>query len=239
MNNSIEGRVASLKLAIRDAALASERDPESISLIAVSKTRSAEEVLAAFRAGISDFGENRIQEAEGKIGAVNRLLANDGSDSSAIRWHLIGHLQSNKVRRAVELFDVIHSVDTVDLARRIGRCASETGRLIECYMQVNASGENSKSGASFDDADEVVTAVVSEPNLRFIGLMTIGPLSADVRLVTDCFTQLRDFRDELQNRRPFPGNLGLSMGMSGDFALAIHCGSTAVRIGTAIFGERE
>jgi len=223
---------------IKSACKKCGRNPSEIQLIGVSKTRTAEEVISASRAGLADFGENRVQEADEKKGSINKSLSTETS-LSTFRWHLIGHLQSNKVNKAVELFDVIHSVDTTDLAHKLGEACFAIGKSIDCYVQVNASGEGSKSGASFEDAEFIASRVVAQISLKLVGFMTIGPMTSDETAIESCFIDLRRLRDRLSLLHPEWGNLGLSMGMSGDYELAIKSGATAIRIGSALFGARD
>ncbi len=215
------------------------RTPSEISLIGVSKTRTAEEVVAAVTAGLHDFGENRVQEAMEKKRRVQSLLARNTLDTGKIRWHLIGRLQSNKVSKAVEIFDVIHSIDSGDLARMVGRASARMGKMIDCYAQVNVSGEGSKSGVTIAEAEALAVEIAAQTSLRFVGFMTIGPLTKDQAVIESCFSELRSLRDQLGASHPEWGSPGLSMGMSDDYELAIACGSTAVRIGTALFGARN
>lgn len=217
---------------ISAAALRSHRRVEDVTLVAVSKTHPADAVREAIAAGLTDFGENRVQEAEAKIPEVGR---------DAARWHLIGHLQSNKARRAVELFDWIHSVDSVDLARRIDRICDEVDREeLPVLIQVDLGHEATKTGVPEKDLREVVDAVRECDRLRLRGLMTLPPFFETAEKVRPYFKRLRELRDELQQEGIFgerPGDL--SMGMTHDFEIAIEEGATIVRVGTAIFGERH
>ena len=217
---------------IRAAAVRSNRRVEDVTLVAVSKTHPADAVREAIAAGLTDFGENRVQEAEAKIPEVGR---------DAARWHLIGHLQSNKARRAVELFDWIHSVDSVDLARRIDRICDEVDREeLPVLIQVDLGQEATKTGVPEKDLREVVDAVRECDRLRLRGLMTLPPFFETAEKARPYFKRLRELRDELQQEGIFrerPGDL--SMGMTHDFEIAIEEGATIVRVGTAIFGERH
>ena len=171
------------------------------------------------------FGENKVQEAEGKIAAVGR---------EAAEWHLIGHLQSNKARKAVRLFDVIQSVDSLDLAQRLERICGEEGRdVLPVYVQVDLAGEETKEGIDEADLPELLEFLRGAEHLRVAGLMAIPPYFEDVDRVRPYFARLREIRDAV-----LPGG-GLSMGMSHDFEAAIEEGATVVRVGTAIFGERS
>jgi hypothetical protein len=236
--DKVSTRLIDLRAMIIAAAKKCGRNPDEISLIGVSKTRSAEEVVEVIRAGLTDFGENRVLEAFDKKQLVLNSV-NSITDRPTIKWHLIGHLQSNKVNKAVGIFDVIHSIDSCELARKVGEASRLIGKRLDCYVQINTSGENSKSGTNLAEAESVATAVFAERSLNLVGFMTIGPLTNDMKVVETCFNELRRLRDRLSVAHPDWGNLGLSMGMSGDFELAIACGATAVRVGSALFGERD
>jgi pyridoxal phosphate enzyme (YggS family) len=195
------------------------RIPESVTLVAVTKTVPPERVDAAFHAGIRVFGESKIQEAKAKIPLV----------SSRARWHFIGHLQSNKARDAVELFELIHSVDSVKLAAELDKWAERAGKTQPILLEVNVSGETSKFGVKPEDLPATLAQVQQFPRLEVRGLMTIPPVGQDPR---PYFRRLRELRDQTGLRE-------LSMGMSQDYEIAIEEGATLVRIGTAIFGERN
>jgi PLP dependent protein len=214
------------------AATRARRSVDDVTLVAVSKTHPAAMVREAIAAGQIDFGENRVQEAEAKIPEVGR---------DAARWHLIGHLQSNKARRAVELFDWIHSVDSVDLVRRIDRICDEVDREeLPVLIQVDLAHEATKTGVEEKDLREVADAVRECDRLRLMGLMALPPFFVDAEKARPYFRRLRELRDELQKEGAFgerPGDL--SMGMTHDFEIAIEEGATIVRVGTAIFGERH
>jgi len=215
------------------AALArANRQPDEVSLVAVSKTHPPEMIREALVAGLTDFGENRVQEAEEKIPQVSRDKA---------RWHLIGHLQSNKARRAVELFDVIHSLDSAALAQRLNRYCLELDRSeLPVLIQVDLSHDATKSGATEDQLGEILDAIRQSASLRLIGLMTLPPFFDDVEQVRPFFRRLRELRDELRTQGVFGDQSGeLSMGMTHDYEIAIEEGATLLRIGTAIFGERN
>ena len=226
------GAIEQVRQKISAAALRSNRRVEDVTLVAVSKTHPADAVREAIAAGLTDFGENRVQEAEAKIPEVGR---------DAARWHLIGHLQSNKARRAVELFDWIHSVDSVDLARRIDRICDEVDREeLPVLIQVDLGHEATKTGVPEKDLREVVDAVRECDRLRLRGLMTLPPFFETAEKARPYFKRLRELRDELHQEGMFgerPGDL--SMGMTHDFEIAIEEGATIIRVGTAIFGERH
>jgi pyridoxal phosphate enzyme (YggS family) len=197
------------------------RRPTDVLLIAVSKTVEVERIRAAVEAGVAALGENRVQEAKGKIAELGQPVA----------WHLIGHLQTNKARDAVELFDVIHSLDRVELARELERRAGARGQVVEALLQVNVGGESSKGGVGPDAVSETLDAIGKLPHLRVRGLMTIPP---EVERADDARPWFRRLR-ELGERHGLPE---LSMGMSHDFEVAVEEGATMVRVGTAIFGPR-
>lgn len=203
------------------------RDPASVALVAVSKTVPAERVRELVMAGHRLLGENRVQEALEKKAAV-------GLDA---RWHLVGHLQSNKARRAVGAFELIHSVDDADLAREIGRRAAQAGIVQPVLAQINLAGEATKSGSDPARARELLEAIVSVEHLDLRGLMTIPPPSENPEESRRWFVELRDLRDRMAGAlgRPLPD---LSMGMTDDFEVAVEEGATIVRVGRAIFGER-
>lgn len=211
------------------AALDAGRRPEEITLIAVSKTHSAEAVQEACRTGlIAHLGENRVQEGMVKIPAVQ-------TDAT---WHLIGRLQRNKARRAMELFDWIQSVDSPVLAQKLSDLAHELGVRKQVLLEVNTSGEPSKSGLPPCDLDRTAEILASDGRLGFCGLMTVGPLTDDASSRRRAFELLRECAEKLRAQTGLPLPV-LSMGMSGDYREAIAEGSTMVRIGTAIFGQRE
>jgi hypothetical protein len=189
-------------------------------------------VREAIAAGALDFGENRVQEAETKIPEIGRRNA---------RWHLIGHLQSNKARKAVKLFDVIHSLHSVELAQRLNRVCEESDRQeLPVLVQVDLAGEKTKTGVPEENLNELIETIKTLARLRLIGLMTLPPFFEDSELVRPFFKRLRDLRDKLKEQGAFQNARGeLSMGMSHDFEIAIEEGATFVRIGTSIFGERE
>ncbi len=231
--NKVEGlreRLQELRARIGAAALKSHRQPEEITLVAVSKTHPAEIIREAIAAGVTDLGENRVQEAESKIPEVGRRAA---------RWHLIGHLQSNKARRAAELFDVIHSLDSVALAQRLDRMCVELNRdELPVMIQIDLGREATKSGADEAEARQVVEALKQCERLRLAGLMTLPPYFDDAEQVRPFFRKLRELRDELGSQGAFGDARGeLSMGMTHDYEIAIEEGATIVRVGTAIFGE--
>lgn len=229
---SLIQRIEEVRARLTVAAGGSNRRADEITLVAVSKTHPAEAVREAIAAGLDNFGENRVQEAESKIPAVGRTAA---------RWHLIGHLQSNKARRAVELFDVIHSLDSPDLARRLNRiCLELDRRELPVLIQVDLGHEATKTGIDEQGISELVAVLRECPRLRLTGLMTLPPFFDEAEKVRPYFRRLRELRNDLKAQGAFGDHLGeLSMGMTHDYEIAIQEGATMVRIGTAIFGERE
>jgi pyridoxal phosphate enzyme (YggS family) len=217
---------------IAAAALACGRQPEEITLVAVSKNFPAECIHAALAAGQFHFGENRVQEAESKIPGFRA--------TPDLRWHMIGHLQSNKAQRAAELFNVIHSVDSIKLARRLSQAAVSLGKILSILIQVDLGHEETKFGAERREVADITSAILNLQGLRLDGLMTIPPFFEEPNRVRPYFAALRELSHSLAGE--MPGCLGcghLSMGMSHDFEIAIREGATIVRIGTAIFGERS
>lgn len=229
--DKLSERLDEVRRRIETCARQSGREPSEITLVAVSKTHPPHLLERAIEAGVRDLGENRVQEAEAKINELGRHRA---------RWHLIGHLQANKARRAVTLFDVIHSVDSVSLAHRLDRmCREEVRDELPVMIQVDLAGEETKSGVSENDLPELVNVVKDSERLRLVGLMTLPPFFEDAERVRPYFRRLRELRDALGSRLDFGDGRGeLSMGMSHDYEVAIEEGATMVRIGTAIFGER-
>jgi len=221
-------RVAWVRDRIADAVRRSGRPAGSVKLIAVSKTRPLARILEAHAAGLSVFGENYIQEAEGKI-----------PELPAAEWHLIGHLQGNKVRRAVALFSWIQTADSARRLREISRCAAESGKAVPVLIEVNLGGEGSKAGADPGDLRAILDDSVGLPGVRVAGLMAIPPVSADPEGSRPHFARLRELRDALAREIPDAALGELSMGMSSDFGQAIEEGATMVRVGTAIFGSRK
>lgn len=237
---SIADNLAAVRERVAAAARRAGRDPAAITLVAVTKTHPPELVAEAIAAGAADLGENRVQEAAAKIAAL-------GDQRQALRWHLIGHLQRNKARLAAELFDLVHSVDSLRLAEALAR-QLPPGRALPVLLQVNVSGEASKEG--FDLAGGLenrqalaallpeVEHIVALPGLAVRGLMTIAPIVGDPEQARPIFRRLRELRDELARRLPQARWDELSMGMTDDFEAAIAEGATIVRVGRAIFGER-
>ena len=222
--------IAHVRSLIAEAARRVGRTPQEITLMTVSKTMPVELVQMAYNLGVTDFGENRVQEALPKIAAFH---------PQGLRWHMIGHLQSNKASKAVSSFYCVHSVDSVHLAQTLNRHASEQGKHLPVLLQINVSGETSKEGISLAGTPELARQVVALPQIQVEGLMTIAPLVEDPEQVRPVFRTLRLLRDQLRAELPFCSWQHLSMGMTGDYSVAIEEGATIVRIGRAIFGERE
>ncbi len=224
---AIAANVSQVREQMTEAAIRSGRDPASVRLVAVTKTFPAETVQAAYGCGLRDFGENRVQEFQQKL---SRLRAPEAA------FHLIGHLQSNKVRPAMA-FDWIETVDSERLARRLSRAASESGKVLSVLIEVKLGEEETKTGVSEASLGELVAAVAPLPGLTLRGLMTMPPYAEDPEGARPFFRRLRELRDRLQPE--FPDLRELSMGMTRDFRSAVEEGATIVRIGTALFGPRK
>ena len=230
---SIAENVALVRERIAAAARRAGRNPAEITLMGVSKTFSAERIREAYTAGLRVFGENRLQEFGDKVEALG--------DLPDAEWHMIGHLQTNKAAKAAELFDAVDSLDSVRLADRLNASAESAGKILPVLVEINVGGEQAKSGLA-PDSDELEQILRSAPrwaNLEIHGLMTVPPYTEDPEGSRPFFRQLREIRDRIAARElPRIGAGVLSMGMSHDFEVAIEEGSTCVRVGTAIFGER-
>ena len=217
---------------ISSAAIRSGRSPFDVQLVAVTKTIGMERIRKAIDLGLRVFGENRVQEAKEKIEGLREQVQN-----ATVEWHLIGHLQKNKAKVAVGLFNLIHSLDSIDLAREINRHAEKEGKMQRVLVQVKLSEEEAKHGIAPEDFISLIGSVQEMHNLKLEGLMTIPPFFDDPGAARPYFRMLRELRDKAEDqgvRLP-----QLSMGMSGDFEVAILEGATMVRIGTSIFGERR
>jgi pyridoxal phosphate enzyme (YggS family) len=228
----IPDRVAAVRDRIARAARRAGRAPEEVTLVAISKTHPAEAVREAFAAGLRHFGENKVQEAEGKLGALDDLHA------QGARWHLVGHLQTNKVNKAAALFDAIHSVDSLRVAERIERAAGDLHRVIEVLVQVDLAGEETKSGLPPERLPGTLEQIRGFKAVRAVGLMLLPPLTDDPEDARPLFRRLRELRDEV-HAQGLLVDRRLSMGMSHDLEVAVEEGATHVRVGTAIFGERR
>jgi len=228
---SIKENLLRVRERIADAAHRAGRKPEEVTLIGVSKTHPAEAIQEAYGAGLRHFGENRVQEWEGKRAGVENLAAT---------WHLIGHLQSNKAARAAKLFHTIDSVDDFALAQRLDRTCGEIpgGQRLRVLIEVHLGGEESKSGISESELPELADKLTNLPRLELAGLMCLPPFFENPDKVRPLFVRMRELRAQLETRigRKLPA---LSMGMSHDFEAAILEGATEVRVGTALFGSRE
>jgi pyridoxal phosphate enzyme (YggS family) len=236
---SIEQNVTQVMDRIAAAAWRAGRDPVEVTLVAVAKTFPAEAVVEAHRAGVSVFGENRVREAQPKIAAVAAVLG-----EGAVSWHMVGHLQRNKAKRAVTSFDLIHSVDSLRLAKELDKRCAALGaeKRIPVLLEVNVSSEATKYGLPADDKAQlaaVVEAILALPHLVLQGLMTMAPIVVDPEEARPYFRLLRRLRDELARQFPTVEWRHLSMGMTEDFEVAVEEGATLVRIGRAIFGQRQ
>ena len=228
---SIALRLAEVRRRIAAAATSVGRDPSSVHLIAVSKTFPIDAILEAFAAGQRDYGENKVQECLHKFGTSADL---------PIRWHLLGHLQTNKARKAVSAFAMIQSVDGIELIQKLDRAAEESGRTPELLIQVDLAGEATKFGAEPGEVPRLFEAAGACRAARTVGLMTLPPIADTPEGARPWFRRLHDLRDEwLASGVPASMLRELSMGMSGDFEVAIQEGATMVRVGTAIFGSRH
>lgn len=227
-------RIETINQRIAAACQRAGRDFFEVTLVAVSKTVEPARIRQAIEAGVRVLGENRVQEAAGKISELANLVAEQN-----VAWHLIGHLQSNKVRRAVELFSTIQSVDSFKLAERLNAIASESGKHLPVFVEVNLGAEDSKAGVEPDEVLPLCEQVATLPALELRGLMTVPPFLDDPNDVRPFFRRLRALRDQARQAGIVGNEFNeLSMGMSHDFEVAIEEGATFVRIGTALFGER-
>ncbi len=231
LEGELAARFTHVRAQIAAAAQRCGRSPDEVKLIAISKTHPASAVKELIELGATDVGENRVQEAEAKIEEVGR---------DRVQWHLVGHLQANKAKRAVSLFDVIHSLDSIDLARRLDRlCLEKQRERLSVLIQVDLGHEETKSGIEEAALEELAESLGSLARIHLIGLMTLPPFFDDAEQSRPFFRRLRELRDELSAQGAFGNRKGeLSMGMTHDFAVAIEEGATMVRVGTAIFGER-
>ncbi|OMH40629.1 YggS family pyridoxal phosphate-dependent enzyme [Desulfurobacterium indicum] len=214
---------------ITKAAERAGRKPEEITLLAASKTRTPQEIREAFNAGIKVFGENRVQEARDKIPALSDL---------PIEWHFIGHLQKNKAKYVVKMFELIHSVDSKALVEELQKRADKENKIQKVLIEVKLSPEETKHGCKEGEVPELIDTILSSPNLQLLGFMTIPPYFENAEDVRPYFQRLRNIKEKMEEefKRNFPH---LSMGMSHDFEIAVEEGATIVRIGTALFGPRN
>jgi PLP dependent protein len=225
---TIAQNLAEVRATIEAACRKVGRNPQEVRLVAVSKTVDLGRIREAVAAGQEIFGENYLQEAKNKVAAVG----------GQVRWHLVGHLQTNKAKAAVELFDLIHAVDRLKLARALNAAAARVGKIQDVLIQVNQGGENTKSGVAPEASLDLVQEVARLPHLRALGLMTMPPWFDDPEEARPYFQALRELRERLRDSSGLP-LVELSMGMSSDFAVAVEEGATLVRVGTAIFGRRR
>jgi len=231
---SVAENVAAIQDRTASAARRAGRNPDDIVLMAVSKTHPPERIREAYEAGLRVFGENRVQEFADKVSALG--------DLRDARWHLIGHLQSNKAAKAAELFNAIDSLDSLKLAEKLNSTAQALGKTLEVLIEINIGGEEAKSGLppESSELEKLLRAAPDLISLKFRGLMTIPPFTENLEDARPYFRKLRVLRDQIVSRKlPAIGMDVLSMGMSHDFEVAIEEGSTCVRVGTAIFGERQ
>jgi pyridoxal phosphate enzyme (YggS family) len=236
----IAHNLAQVQNRIAKAALRSGREPTDVTLVAVTKTRSAEDIVAAYRAGVRHFGENRVEEGIAKIPAVHAAIT-----IHRPKWHMVGHVQSRKAQDVTTHFDYIHSVDRLKIARRLSRFAQEANLTLPALLECNVSGEESKFGFELHGWEQDVTRketffstveeILALPGLAVRGLMTVAPFVSDAEVVRPVFASLRRLLDALRERFPSGDWRHLSMGMSDDFEVAVEEGSTMVRIGRAIF----
>jgi PLP dependent protein len=227
----IADRVGAVRERIARAATRAGRQPEEITLVAVSKTHPPEHVREAFAAGVRDFGENKVQEAEAKIAALADLKP------AGLRWHLVGHLQANKARKAAALFDHIHSLDDAALGLRLEKASAQLKKTLPVLVQVDLAGEETKFGLDEDRLFPALELLRGLKSVRVEGLMLMPPYDEDPEVVRPYFRRLRELRDHAARENLLLGS-DLSMGMSHDLEVAIEEGSTCVRVGTALFGER-
>lgn len=226
----LPARLAEVRDRIAAACARAGRAPGRVTIVAVTKTRPAAAVDAALAAGLEDIAENRVQELEAKVGEVGRDRA---------RWHLIGRLQRNKVRRALPLFDLLHSLDSLRLARKLSEEAVEAGLGVRALVQVNVSGEETKGGFEPGEVDAAVREICGLPGMQVEGLMTMAPFTDDAATLRRTFARARELREHLASEIAEFRPMHLSMGMSNDYEVAVEEGATLVRLGTVLFGERD
>ena len=226
--DGIRANVARIRDEIAAAAESSGRTAEAITLVAVSKTVEPIRIQGAIEAGIRHLGENRVQEAQGKVPLIH----------GPVTWHMVGHLQRNKAGQAVELFDMIQSVDSKRLAEALSRRALQADRIVDVLVEVNVGGEASKIGISPEETESLIEDIKDLPGISVRGLMTIPPYDPNPEKVRPYFRRMHELFQHLKDKTPTP-MVHLSMGMSSDFAVAIEEGATMVRVGTAIFGARD
>jgi len=227
---------------IASACARSNQNPDNITLVAVSKKKPVADILEAVKAGQQHFGENRVEESEAKIPQVNKQV------EQSLKWHMIGHIQSRKAKTVAPIFDIIHSLDSVKLAQKLSRITQDNGQTLDVLLECNVSGEEAKHGFNGynwqnnnrvkDELWEQVASILALPNLRVCGLMTMAPFVDDENIIRPVFAELFALREELQDS--FKVDMPeLSMGMTNDYVIAIEEGATILRVGRAIFGERQ
>ena len=246
--NSLKINLTEVRERIASAATRAGRSPDDITLVAVGKTQPAEAIVAAYHEGLRHFGENRVEEAKTKIPQVGGLLAPAGLSLQA-SWHMIGHVQGRKASTVCDLFDMLHSLDGVKLARKLSRHCRESTQVIPVLLEMNVSGEESKHGFRADTYEDdpiqweallvSVSEILSLPGIEVQGLMTMAPLVANPEQARPFFARLQALRDELAKQFPKCSWKHLSMGMSDDFEVAVEEGATILRIGRAIFGSHQ
>jgi pyridoxal phosphate enzyme (YggS family) len=229
VGEGVRERIEQVRRRIAEAAGRSGRDPNDVQLVAVTKSVAVSQIREALDAGLKVFGENRIQEAKGKVALLS---------SPSVQWHLVGHLQTNKCKLAVELFELIHSLDSVKLAASMDRHGAALRKQVRALIEVNLGGESDKSGLHESELLPLLQACRAYAHLTIEGLMAIPPFHANPQDVRPFFRKLRLLRDRAADTHPDIRLRHLSMGMSNDFEVAIEEGATLVRIGTAIFGNR-
>ena len=235
--DEVRGRIAA-------AAAKAKRDPAEVTLVAVTKTAAPEQIREILQLGVGDLGESRVQVLTQRAAQVNefflrRQTAGDANVAAKLRWHMIGHLQRNKVKPVLPLVHMIHSLDSLRLAEELDAQAAKLNRRVPVMVQVNASEEPQKYGVAVGASVHLAEQVDSMPNLQVVGLMTMAPFDADEKVVRHCFTRTREIFEEMRWHKIGGASLKhLSMGMSNDFELAIAEGSTMVRIGTTLFGGK-
>jgi hypothetical protein len=204
--------------------------PPGVTLVAAAKTRTTEEILEAVEAGVNVVGHNYVQEAERAAAAVNQ----------AVKWHMIGHLQSNKAKKAASIFDMVETVDSLKLARALNKASGESDKVMEVLIEVNIAGEEQKAGVMPGDVMPLALAISEMPNLALRGLMTMGPLVEDAEMLRPYFRKARELFEILAEEAPNGANIDcLSMGMSDSYRVAVEEGATMVRLGTTLFGPRQ
>jgi hypothetical protein len=229
MAATVAANLRAIRERIAGAARRAGRDPDAVTLVGVSKTVAPERIREAVEAGLLDVGENRVQEARDKAPLL----------PPAVRWHLVGHLQSNKVNAAVRLFGAIHSIDSADLLRQLERAAEREGRSPEAFVQIDLAGEATKFGAREEELGGILEAAATCRAVKMRGLMILPPYDPDPEKSRPYFRRLRERLEAARERHPALRLDGLSMGMSEDFEVAIEEGATVVRVGRALFGERK